>query len=62
MEFIKSNYKFPAEKRKITALVAKAKVGPEVQYGNFSIIRKWKDDMANVLSLGEREKLKQKGK
>jgi len=58
MEFVKSNYKFPAEKKKIAAPAAKAKGGPGGLYGNFPSARKIKDDMANVLSFGEREKLK----
>jgi len=62
MEFVKSNYKFPAEKKKIAAPAAKAKGGPGGLYGNFPSARKRKDDMANVLSFGEREKLKQEGK
>jgi len=62
MEFVKSNYKFPAEKKKIAAPAAKAKGGPGGLYGNFPTARKRKDNMANVLSFGEREKLKQKGK
>ena len=59
MEFVKSNYKFPAEKKKIAAPAAKAKEGPGGLYGNFSATRKRKDDMVHVLSFGEREKLKQ---
>jgi len=62
MEFVKSNYKFPNEKKKIAAPAAKAKGGPAGLYGNFPNTRKRKDDMANVLSFGEREKLKQEGK
>jgi len=62
MEFVKSNYKFPANKKKIAAATAKAKGGPGGLYGNFPTTRKSKDDMANVLSCGEREKLKQEGK
>jgi len=62
MEFIKSNYKFPAEKKKIAALAAKGKGGLGGLYGNFPSARKRKDDMAHVLSFGEREKLKQEGK
>jgi len=62
MEFVKSNYKFPDNKKKIAATAAKAKGGPGGLYGNFPTTRKRKDDMANVLSFGEREKLKQKGK
>jgi len=62
MEFVKSNYKFPAEKKKIAAPAAKAKGGLEGLYGNFSTTRKRKDDMANILFFGEREKLKQEGK
>jgi len=62
IEFIKSNYKFPAKKKKIAAPVAKAKGGPGGLYGNFPSIRKIQNDMANVLSSGERERLKQEGK
>jgi len=62
MEFIKTNYKFPAKKKKIAAPAAKAKGGPGGLYGNFPSARKRKDDMANVLSFEEREKLKQEGK
>jgi len=62
MEFVKSNYKFLAKKKKIAAPAAKAKRGPGGLYGNFPTARKRKDDMANVLSFGEREKLKQEGK
>ena len=62
MEFIKSNYIFPNEKKKIAALAAKAKGGPGGLYGNFSSARKRKDDMAHILSFGEIEKLKQEGK
>jgi len=62
MEFIKSNYKFLDEKKQIVAPAAQAKGGPGGLYGNFSSTRKRKDDMANVLSFGEREKLKQEGK
>jgi len=62
MEFDKSNYKFPAEKKKIAAPAVKAKGGPGGWYGNFPSARKRKDDIANVLSFGEREKLKQEGK
>ena len=40
MEFIKLNYKFPAEKKKIAAPAAKAKGGPRGLYGNFSSARK----------------------
>ena len=62
MEFIKSDYKFPNEKKKIAAPAAKAKGGPEGLYGNFPSTRKRKDVRAHVLSFGEREKLKQEGK
>jgi len=62
MEFVRSNYKFPVEKKKIAAHAAKAKGGPGGLYGNFPTARKRKNDMANVLSFGEREKLKQEGK
>ena len=62
IEFVKSNYKFPADKKKIAAPTAKAKGGLGGLYGNFPTTRKRKDDMANVLSFGEREKLKQEGK
>jgi len=62
MEFFKSNYKFPSEKKKIVAPAAKAKEGLGGQYGNFPSARKMKDNMANVLSFGEREKRKQEGK
>jgi len=62
MEFVKSNYKFPADKKKIAAPAAKAKGGPGGLYSNFPTTRKRKDDMANVLSFGEREKLKHEGK
>jgi len=62
MEFDKSDYKFPAKKLKIAAPAAKTKGGPGGLYGNFPTARKRKDDMANVLSFGEREKLKQEGK
>jgi len=62
MEFVKSNYKFPAEKKKIATPAAKAKGGPGGLYGNFPSARKRKDDIAHVLSFGEREKLKQEGK
>jgi len=62
MEFIKSDFKFSNEKKKIAAPAAKAKGGPGGLYGNFPNARKRKDDMAHVLSFGEREKLKQEGK
>jgi len=62
MEFVKSDYKFPTEKKKIAAPAAKNKGGPGGLNGNFPSTRKRKDDMANVLSFREREKLKQKGK
>jgi len=62
MEFVKSNYKFPAEKKKIAAPAAKPKGGPGGLYGNFPIARKRKDNMENILSFGEREKHKQEGK
>jgi len=62
MEFVKSNYKFPAEKKHIAAPAAKAKRGPGGLYGNFPSARKGKLDMANVLSFGQTEKLKQEGK
>jgi len=62
MEFAQLNYKFPAEKKKFAAPAAKIKEGSAGLYGNFSTARKRKDDMANILSFGEREKLKQKGK
>jgi len=62
MEFVKSNYKFHAEKKKIAAPAAKAKGGPGGLYGNFPSPRKRKDNMAPVLAFGEREKLKQEGK
>jgi len=62
MEFVKSDYKFLKEKKKIAAPAAKAKGGPGGLYSNFPTTRKRKDDMANVLSFGEREKLKQEGK
>jgi len=35
MEFVKSNYKFSNEKKKIAAAAAKAKGGPGGLYGNF---------------------------
>jgi len=59
IEFVKSNYKFPIAKKKIAAPAAKAKGGLAGLYGNFPTARKRKDDMANVLSFGKREKLKQ---
>jgi len=62
MEFVKSNYKFSDEKKKIIASAAKAKEEPGGLYGNFPSARKRKDGMANVLSFREREKLKQEGK
>ena len=62
MEFVKSNYKFPNEKKKIAAPAAKAKGGPGRLYGNFPSPRKRKHDMANVLSFEEREKHKHEGK
>ena len=62
MEFVKSDYKFPKEKKKIAAPVANAKGGPGGLYGNFPTTRKRKDYMANVLSFGERKKLKQESK
>jgi len=62
MEVVKSNYKFPNEKKRIAAPAAKAKGGPGGLQGNFPTTRKRKDDTANVLSFGERGKLKQEGK
>jgi len=62
MEFIKSDFKFPTEKKKIAAPAAKAKGGPGGLYGNFPTARKRKDDMANILSFCVREKLKQEAK
>jgi len=62
MEFVKSNYKLPDEKKKIAAPAARTKGGPGGLYGNFPSARKRKDDMANMLSFREREKLKQEGK
>jgi len=62
MEFLKSNYKIPPENKKIAAPTVKAKGRPGGLYDNFLSARKRKDDMANVLSFGERQKLKQEGK
>jgi len=62
MEFVKSDYKFLDKKKKIAAPAAISKGGPGGLYGNFSSARKSKDNMAYVLSFGEREKLKQEGK
>ena len=58
MELVNSNYKLATEKKKIAAPVAKAKEGQGGLYGNFPSARKRKDDMANVLSFEERQKLK----
>jgi len=62
IEFVKSDYKFSNEKKKIAAAAAKAKGGPGGLYGNFPNAIKRKDDVAHVLSFGEREKLKHEGK
>jgi len=62
MEFVKSNYKFPTEKKKTAAPAAKSKGGSGGLYGNFPSARKRKDDMAHVLSFRERENLKQEVK
>jgi len=62
MEVGKSNYQFPNEKKRIAAPAGKAKGGSGGLYGNFPTTRKRKDGMANVLSFGEREKIKQEGK
>ena len=62
IEFIKSNYKFPCEKKKIVAPAAEAKGGRGGLNSNFPSARKRKDYMAHVLSFVEREKLKQEGK
>jgi len=53
MEFVKSNYKFPAEKKKIAAPAGKVKGGPGGLYGNFPSARKRKDDMAYLLERGK---------
>jgi len=62
MEFVKSNYIFSTEKKKIATPIGKAKGGPGGLYSNFPSARKRKDDMPKILSFGEREQLKQEGK